>query len=441
MSKSNIIQFSLNSEVIKYLPFDKYEKDFTFIVDDKEYKTSRFVADILSPTIRNLHHTDGSIDSFTISTTDKNSDHDFTEILSLVAFESVEVSADSADYARSLLFLLGNDDEVTNLHQKITGEVTVSNVFDVMRVLQARFCNQAGLLGSVLRSEIEFISGHFYEIDIGELKKFGNDIISEVLKSSCLKIESEDSLLDFLIEIYSGDRSASFLFDYVVFENVSDESLMHFYESFDIDDIDHEVWKMIVDRSIKSKVKPTDQKFEKRYFDKSVSSFLYEKGKEFKGIVNHLTEKTGGNIHSNGTIKVTSNNYSSSWEPWNLLDFDKDNGYSPGGNWDVYVCYDFKEKKVKITNYSINSIKGNNDGHHLKSWVVEVSDDGNKWTTIDEQKDSKKLKGKNLSATFDVEPSDYSRYVRLRNTAEPWGGNDLWFSSLEFYGYLKDESQ
>ena len=33
MSKSNIIQFSLNSEVIKYLPFDKYDKDFAFIVD------------------------------------------------------------------------------------------------------------------------------------------------------------------------------------------------------------------------------------------------------------------------------------------------------------------------------------------------------------------------------------------------------------------------
>lgn len=90
MSKSNIIQFSLNSEVIKYLPFDKYDKDFTFIVDDKEYKTSRFVADILSPTIRNLHHADSSIDSFTISTTDKGTDHDFTEILSLVTFESVD---------------------------------------------------------------------------------------------------------------------------------------------------------------------------------------------------------------------------------------------------------------------------------------------------------------------------------------------------------------
>lgn len=76
---------------------------------------------------------------------------------------------------------------MTNLHQKITGELTVSNIFDVMRDLQASFCNRAGLLGSVSRSEIEFISGHFYEIDIGELKKFGNDIISEVLKSSFLQ--------------------------------------------------------------------------------------------------------------------------------------------------------------------------------------------------------------------------------------------------------------
>ena len=312
----------------------------------------------------------------------------------------------------------------------------MSNVFDVMRDLQGFAC---GRLASVSRSEIEFISGHFYEIDLGELKKFGNEIISEVLKSGSLQIESEDSLLDFLIEIYGGDGSASFLFDYVAFENVSNDGLARFYEAFDLDDIDREVWKMVVERSMKSKAKSADQKVEKRY-KYGAKPFLYEKGKEFNGIVRHLTEKTGGNIHSNGTIEVTSNSYCSSCEPWNLLDFDNGNYYMANGRWDVYVCYDFKEKKVKITNYSINSIK-HSTGHHLKSWVVEVSDDGKEWTTIDEQKESQKLNGTNLAATFDVQPNDYSRYVRFRNTAGPWGGNSLWFCSLEFYGYLKDESQ
>lgn len=97
------------------------------------------------------------------------------------------------------------------------------------------------------------------------MKKFGNEIISEVLKSSSLQIESEDSLLDFLIEIYGGDGSASFLFDYVSFENVSDDGLARFYEAFDLDDIDREVWKMVVERSMKSKAKSADQKVEKRY--------------------------------------------------------------------------------------------------------------------------------------------------------------------------------
>ena len=98
------------------------------------------------------------------------------------------------------------------------------------------------------------------------------------------------------------------------------------------------------------------------------------------------------------------------------------------------------ERKVKVTSYSINSVKGRSS-HHLKSWVIEVSDDGSKWTQIDVQKESQKLNGTNLIATFDVSPSEYSRYVRLRNTAEPWGGNYLWFSSLEFYGYLKDKTK
>lgn len=34
------------------MPFDKYEKDFRFIINVKENKTSRFVADLLSPFVR-----------------------------------------------------------------------------------------------------------------------------------------------------------------------------------------------------------------------------------------------------------------------------------------------------------------------------------------------------------------------------------------------------
>lgn len=212
---------------------------------------------------------------------------------------------------------------------------------------------------------------------------------------------------------------------------MSGECLPQLYESFDIDG---NAWKMIVERSMKDGRSVPDQRYASRYIVKPLP-LLYESGKEFQGIVRHLTQKTGGNIHRNGTIEVCSNEYQSESEPWNLLDFDGNNYYCASSQWDVWICYDFKERKVKVTNYSINSIK-QYTGHHLKSWVVEVSDDGNNWTQIDERKDCKKLNLTNLVATFDVKPNDYSRYVRLHNTAEPWGGNNLWFSCLEFYGYI-----
>ena len=44
------------------------KKDFTFHVDEKDYQTSRIIADILSPTIRKLHYTDGSVNEFTRTT-------------------------------------------------------------------------------------------------------------------------------------------------------------------------------------------------------------------------------------------------------------------------------------------------------------------------------------------------------------------------------------
>ena len=62
------IDFSLNVECAKKLPYDLFKKNFTFIVDGQEYKTSRIIADLLSPKILKNHQTDTSIKVFTINT-------------------------------------------------------------------------------------------------------------------------------------------------------------------------------------------------------------------------------------------------------------------------------------------------------------------------------------------------------------------------------------
>ena len=88
MSQENLV-FKLSIDSFNEIPFDKYEKNFTFIVNEKEYPTSRIIADLLSPTIRQFHFTDESINSFIINTTHQEESHDFSEFLSLsIEFDS-----------------------------------------------------------------------------------------------------------------------------------------------------------------------------------------------------------------------------------------------------------------------------------------------------------------------------------------------------------------
>ena len=78
-------QIKLKDSSILNVPLFKFDKDFTFIVNDQAYKTSRIIADLLSPKICQIHMTDPTIDSFTINTKEPG---DFSHILNLVNFNT-----------------------------------------------------------------------------------------------------------------------------------------------------------------------------------------------------------------------------------------------------------------------------------------------------------------------------------------------------------------
>lgn len=171
-----------------------------------------------------------------------------------------------------------------------------------------------------------------------------------------------------------------------------------------------------------------------KYFEEKGIELLHKE--DFNGIIKYLTDKTRGNIHDNKTINVTSNSYCESDHPKHLLDFNCENRYQAQYKNDSWICFDFKNKRIKITSYSIKSYKSS--CHHLKSWILEVSNDGQNWTNIDEHQNCETLNGSGNVGTFNVKSNDFSQYVRLHQTDTPWGGHNLWFHYLEFYGYLKE---
>ena len=112
--------FSLNPKNFKDLPLNKYATDFTFIVDNKPYSTSRFVADILSPTIRKNHYNDESNCKFIINTSPHNNKEQqkdeqgidyFSEFLQIATLNEIKLDSKRQELYSEYFIQLWNLEE------------------------------------------------------------------------------------------------------------------------------------------------------------------------------------------------------------------------------------------------------------------------------------------------------------------------------------------
>ena len=87
---ANNSQIQLNTTRISYIPIGTFVNDFTFIVNGREYQTSRLVSDLLSPFICQLHAGDPTINTFSIRTQNQG---DFQNVLNLINFQLNSIPA------------------------------------------------------------------------------------------------------------------------------------------------------------------------------------------------------------------------------------------------------------------------------------------------------------------------------------------------------------
>ena len=171
---------------------------------------------------------------------------------------------------------------------------------------------------------------------------------------------------------------------------------------------------------------------------------MKKEGQEFDGIMRYLSKESGGNIHDNGTVEITTNsiynNNTNSYHPKQLVDYNNDNRYDSDNVSGVFVCFDFKKNRIQLSSYSIKSYSGGQNGAHLRNWVIEVSNDGNTWTEIDCHSNDSTLNHENAIGTFKIskESNDFYRFVRLRQTGYSWSNNYyIYLCFIEFYGKLQ----
>jgi hypothetical protein len=89
------------------------------------------------------------------------------------------------------------------------------------------------------------------------------------------------------------------------------------------------------------------------------------------------------------------------------------------------------------THYTIRTNWSDPDDAHLKSWLVETSEDGESWREVAREEDSKQLDGAHCTATSAVAGGEKCRFIRLVQIGRNHFGDDrLFISAWKIFGSL-----
>lgn len=126
-----------------------------------------------------------------------------------------------------------------------------------------------------------------------------------------------------------------------------------------------------------------------------------------------------------------------------MLDLDNITSFETKDIPNSWICFEFKNHQIIPQSYIIRTIHSE-DNYHLKSWVVEGSNDKSNWIKIDEHKNDSSLKGQSRVHLFNITKNSNEqlfKYIRILQTGPNWYNNNdrsnvLLISSIEFYGRL-----
>jgi hypothetical protein len=192
-----------------------------------------------------------------------------------------------------------------------------------------------------------------------------------------------------------------------------------------------------------------------RYADGSQTRDMYDIP---DGIVAHLTRKCGGNVHDRHVVDVTSRSFEKESRGANRRSGAYNNSPDCAADLEIdswfqsayrkkeehiqhtrnnRVCYDFKERRIVPTHYTVRRHYGPPGNPHLKSWLVDTSADGESWREVAREEDNQQLNGSRFTGTFAVAGGRECRFIRLVNVGRNYFGDDTFrISAWETFGSL-----
>jgi hypothetical protein len=176
------------------------------------------------------------------------------------------------------------------------------------------------------------------------------------------------------------------------------------------------------------------------HFGRNRSRFQYDRTAPLRGIIADLTAKAEGNVHEKGIVNITSKTAQDINSVKEIANLQANTYFWSREGPGQWICLDFLGRRAEITQYTIKSSPHRRGGHHLKSWVLEVSQNGTNWTLIDRHQDDTELNDKGAIRNYHVIEGPPMRFVRLRQTGPNHAdARYLILGAIELFGNLFDD--
>ena len=429
------------------------ENDFLFKFGEYEIKMNSILAEFISPFVSQLHRSDKTINSIHFEIPEKIGYFQFKDIcteetISIIhqisTGSSISINEEQSINLRLIAILFGNEElfnQINNLYplefnyQNIESYLKYVNIFSYFSYIYEKFD---------FSHFVEVISQNFYLIDQNKLIGLPKSILYMILSNKKLKLNNEDSLFEFINSIFSNNNDDSVeiisFYELIQIQNLTDKCFSKLLLRINANDINSTLWQNIRERFCVSNEKSLLQKTSSSRY----GSIFYDgnESNSFHGIINKFTEEIGGNVDEKGIISVIPSTNSNSGHYRNVTDLNNLESFYWSMNCsNQWIKYDFKDKKIHPTHYSIRSCPSNWSGHEPCNWVIEGSNDDVNWKQLDSQNGVNCLYGASKFSTFKIqeklEPNEFYRYIRMRMTKQNHSKTyNLSLSALEYFGVI-----
>lgn len=395
---------------------------FTFVLGNSRYSCHRSLAEFISPFVSRMVRVDRACNEFTIDLL-----YDpgcFHHILDLMNGKSINISPEDASNLMLYAEKLGNTELYGILRDTFKSKLTKETAIPfLLHQIDA---------GLKYDDEITFIASNLSDFTPENLAPIPLKVLELIFSSPNLRIETEGDLYTLIRTLVTFNGSKyRVLYDYILYEYLTEAEINLFLSEISLSDVNEQLWDALSKR-LRMKVSPHAQE-EERHSEGTISF----KTDPFAGIVSYLRELSGSNPSLNGLIDISyqgGNPYCDKlFEPGWKCYWSSTN--APG----QWLNFEFKKHQIYLTEYTLKSPNSKAGWNHMKSWVIEGSDDGITWCEMDRREDNNDLNGKNRVMTWKCQNPQRVRNVRLRQIGKNHhNADDIQLTNIEFFGRLTE---